>query len=266
MKANKPVAIITGGSRGIGRAIAIELAGIGFDIVINHYDFTKEGLPDETPAKKTLTEIQAKGARCLALRGDVSKATDREALLDAVKGEFGRCDMLVNNAGVAPLKRVDLLEAGEESFDRVLNINLKGPYFLTQLVAKWMIEQKKQFPERSCRIVNIGSMSSYTSSPARGEYCISKAGVSMMTMLYADRLAEFGIGVFEIRPGIIETEMTAVVKEKYDKLIAEGITPIKRWGQPEDVAKAVGAIAEGKLDFSTGQILNVDGGFHLRRL
>jgi NAD(P)-dependent dehydrogenase (short-subunit alcohol dehydrogenase family) len=133
-------------------------------------------------------------------------------------------------------------------------------------VAKWMIEQKKLFPERNFRIVNIGSMSSYTSSPARGEYCISKAGVSMMTMLYADRLAEFGIGVFEIRPGIIQTDMTSVVKEKYDKLIAEGVTPIKRWGQPEDIAKAVSAIAEGKLDFSTGQIINVDGGFHLRRL
>jgi 3-oxoacyl-[acyl-carrier protein] reductase len=263
---NKPVAIVTGASRGIGKGIAIELAGIGFDIVINHYDFTKDGKPDETTAKKTLTDIESKGVDCIALRGDVSSDADRKALVKAVKDKFGRCDILVNNAGVAPLKRVDLLEATEESFDRVLNINLKGPYFLTQLVAKWMIEQKKQNPERSYRIVNIGSMSSYTSSPARGEYCISKAGVSMMTMLYADRLAEFGIGVFEIRPGIIETDMTSVVKEKYDKLIAEGITPIKRWGQPEDIAKAVSAIAEAKLDFSTGQVINVDGGFHFRRL
>jgi len=137
---------------------------------------------------------------------------------------------------------------------------------LSQLVAKWMIEQKQQFPDREFRIVNTGSMSAYTSSPARGEYCISKAGIGMMTMLYADRLAEYGIGVFEIRPGIIQTDMTSVVKEKYDKLIAEGITPIKRWGQPEDIAKAVGAIAQGRLDFSTGQVINVDGGFHLRRL
>jgi 3-oxoacyl-[acyl-carrier protein] reductase len=263
---NKPVAIITGGSRGIGRAIAIELAGLGFDIVINHYDFTEDGKPDETPAQKTKVEIEAKSMRCLALRGDVSSDKDRKALVKAVKDQFGRCDILVNNAGVAPLKRADLLEATEESFDRVLNINLKGPYFLTQLIAKWMIEQKKQNPEGNFRIINIGSMSSYTSSTARGEYCISKAGVSMMTMLYADRLAEFGIGVFEIRPGIIETDMTSVVKEKYDKLIAEGLTPIKRWGQPEDIAKAVSAIAEGKLDFSTGQVINVDGGFHLRRL
>jgi NAD(P)-dependent dehydrogenase (short-subunit alcohol dehydrogenase family) len=263
---DKPVAIVTGGSRGIGKAIAIELAGLGFDVVFSHYDFTKNGSPDETSAQKTSSETEAKGARCIELRGDISNDTDRKALVKAVKDRFGRCDMLVNNTGVAPLKRADLLEATEESFDRVLNINLKGPYFLTQLVAKWMIEEKKQYPEGNYRIINISSMSSYTSSPARGEYCISKAGVSMMTMLYADRLAEFGIGVFEIRPGIIETDMTSVAKEKYDKLIADGLTPIKRWGKPEDVAKAVSAIAEGKLDFSTGQIINVDGGFHLRRL
>jgi len=263
---NRPVAIVTGGSRGIGKGIAIELAGLGFDIVINHFDFTADGKPDEMTALKTSEDIIAKGGRYIIQRGDISKPSDREALVKAVKDQFGRCDMLVNNAGVAPSKRADLLEATEESFDRVLNINLKGPYFLTQAIAKWMIEQKKLLPERSYRIVNIGSMSSYTSSTARGEYCISKAGVSMMTMLYADRLAEFGIGVFEIRPGIIATDMTSVVKEKYTQLIAEGLTPIKRWGQPEDIAKAVGAIAEGKLDFSTGQVINVDGGFHLRRL
>ena len=174
--------------------------------------------------------------------------------------------MLVNNAGVAPSKRMDLLDATEESFDRVMGINLKGPYFLTQKVANWMIEQKKTHPDRACRIVSTGSISAYTSSPARGEYCVSKAGISMMTKLYSDRLAEYGIGVFEISPGIIATDMTSVVKDKYDKLIAEGLTPIKRWGLPEDIAKAVGAIAEGRLDFSTGQVINVDGGFHLRRL
>jgi NAD(P)-dependent dehydrogenase (short-subunit alcohol dehydrogenase family) len=265
-KSDRAVAIVTGASRGIGRAIAIELAEIGFDIVINHYDFTADGKPDESTAKKTSLQIQAKGARYLVLRGDISSGVDRAKLLKAVKEYFGRCDMLVNNAGVAPLKRIDLLEATEESFDRVLNINLKGPYFLTQLVAKWMIEQKKQYPDRIYRIINIGSMSAYTSSLTRGEYCISKAGIGMMTMLYADRLAEYGIGVFEVRPGIIQTDMTSGVKEKYDKLIAKGLTPIKRWGQPEDVAKAVSAIAEGKLDFSTGQVINIDGGFHLRRL
>jgi len=262
----RPLAVVTGASRGIGKAIAKELASLGYDLVINHYDFTADGKPGESRAAQTQKEIRQSGAECEALRGDVSSAADRSALISLAKSKFGRCDMLVNNAGVAPLKRLDLLEATEESFDRVMNINLKGPYFLTQMVANWMIEQQTEHPDRSFRIVNTGSISAYTSSPGRGEYCVSKAGITMMTMLYADRLAEFNIGVFEIRPGIIETDMTSVVKDKYDKLIAGGLTPIKRWGQPEDIAKAVGAIAEGRLDFSTGQIINVDGGFHLRRL
>lgn len=263
---DKPVAIVTGASRGIGKAIAIELAGLGYDIAISHFDLTADGNPDESAGQKARAEIQASGAKCISIRADVSSGADRQKLLKSTKDKFGRCDMLVNNAGVAPSKRADLLEASEESFDRVISVNLKGPYFLTQLVANWMVEQKKQSPDRNFRVVNISSISAYTSSPARGEYCISKAGVSMMTALYADRLAEFGIGVFEIRPGIIATDMTSVVREKYDKLIADGLTPTKRWGLPEDVAKAVGAIAEGRLDFSTGQVINVDGGFHLRRL
>jgi 3-oxoacyl-[acyl-carrier protein] reductase len=263
---NKPVAIVTGASRGIGRGIALELAKLGFNLVISHFDFDAQGRPDEATGQKTQKEIKALGAECEVLRADVSNAEDRKKLVDAAKAKFSRCDMLCNNAGVAPLKRIDILEATEQSYDRVMTINLKGPYFLTQLVAGWMIEQKKKFPDRAFRIVNTSSMSAYTSSPARGEYCLSKAGISMMTKLYADRLSEFGIGVFEIRPGIIMTDMTAVVKEKYDKMIAEGLTPIKRWGWPEDIAKAVGAIAEGRLDFSTGQVINVDGGFHLRRL
>jgi NAD(P)-dependent dehydrogenase (short-subunit alcohol dehydrogenase family) len=264
--ADRPVAIVTGGSRGIGRGIALELAKLGYDIVIGHFDFTADGKPDESKGMQTQKDIKALGAKCEVLRVDVSKAQDRAKLVDAAKNKFGRCDFLMNNAGVAPSKRLDLLEATEESFDRVLNINLRGPYFLTQKVANWMVEQKKAHPDRNYRIVNTSSISAYTSSPARGEYCVSKAGISMMTMLYADRLSEFGIGVFEVRPGIIETDMTAVVKEKYTKMIAEGLTPIKRWGQPEDVARAVGAIAEGRLDFCTGQVINVDGGFHLRRL
>jgi len=234
--------------------------------VVNHFDFTTEGKPDESRAVQTQKEIKELGADCEVLRGDISSAEDRHSLVALAKTKFGRCDMLVNNAGVAPLKRMDILEVTEESYDRVMGINLKGPYFLTQLVANWMIEQKKTHPERAFRIVNTGSISAYTSSPARGEYCVSKAGIAMMTKLYADRLAEYGIGVFEISPGIIATDMTSVVKDKYDKLIADGLTPIKRWGQPEDIAKVVGAIAEGRLDFSTGQVINVDGGFHLRRL
>ncbi len=262
----RPVAIVTGGSRGIGGAIALELAKLGYDLVIAHFDFNEQGQPDESNALETQKRAQALRAGCEILRADVSKAEDRKKLVELARSKFGRCHMLVNNAGVAPSKRLDLLEATEESFDRVMGINLKGPYFLTQKVANWMIEQKKADPKGGYRIVNTGSMSAYTSSPGRGEYCVSKAGVSMMTMLYADRLAEFGIGVFEIRPGIIKTDMTKVVTAKYDKLIAEGITPIKRWGMPEDIALVVGAIAEGRLDFSTGQVINVDGGFHFRRL
>jgi 3-oxoacyl-[acyl-carrier protein] reductase len=262
----RPAAIVTGASRGIGRAIALELAALGYDLVINHFDSSADGKPDNSKALKTQQEIKGRGAECEVMRGDVSSAEDRNRLVALAKSKFGRCDILVNNAGVAPSKRADLLEATTESFDRVMGINLRGPYFLTQQVANWMIEQRKQFPQRPLRIVSTGSISAYTSSPSRGEYCISKAGITMMTKLYADRLAEYNIGVFEIRPGIIATDMTSVVKDKYDKLIAEGLTPIRRWGQPEDVAKAVGAIAEGRLDFCTGQIVNVDGGFHLRRL
>ncbi|UCG59233.1 MAG: 3-ketoacyl-ACP reductase [Phycisphaerales bacterium] len=264
--ADRPVAIVTGASRGIGRAIAVELASLGHDLIVNYFDLTPDGDPDDSHAQQTKKEITRLGADCEVLRGDVSKAGDRTRLLDLAKDKFGRCNMLVNNAGVAPLARLDILDATEQSFDRVLGINLKGPYFLTQQVANWMIEQKKQHPQQSFRIVNTGSISAYTSSPSRGEYCISKAGVRMMTSLYADRLAEYGIGVFEISPGIIETDMTRAVKDKYDKLIADGLTPIRRWGQPADIAKAVGAIAEGRLDFSTGTVINVDGGFHLRRL
>lgn len=256
---NRPVAIVTGASRGIGKGIAISLAKAGHDIVINYCS-------NNASALQAKQEIAALGAKCEIVQADVSIADDRARLVGFAKDNFGRCDLLVNNAGVAPSKRMDLLEATEESFERVMNINLKGPYFLTQLIANWMIEQRKEFPDRSCRIVNIGSISAYTSSPGRGEYCVSKAGMAMMTGLYADRLAEFGIGVYEIRPGIIETDMTIAVKDKYDKLIAGGLTPIKRWGKPEDVGNAVCAIAEGKLDFSTGQVIDVDGGFHLRRL
>ncbi|MHC4641707.1 MAG: 3-ketoacyl-ACP reductase [Planctomycetota bacterium] len=262
----REAAIVTGASRGIGRAIAIELATLGYDLVVSHFDFTDDGKPEESFAKQAQKEIKNIGSECEILRSDISKAEDRRQLVDLAQSTFRRCDMLVNNAGVAPLQRLDILEATEASFDRVLGINLKGPYFLTQLVVNWMVEQRKQYPDRPFRIVNTGSISAYTSSPGRGEYCISKAGISMMTKLYADRLAEYNIGVFEISPGIIATDMTSAVKGKYDKLIAEGLTPIKRWGRPEDVAKAVGAIAEGRLDFSTGQVINVDGGFHLKRL
>jgi len=251
--ADKPVAIVTGGSRGIGKGIAMELAGLGCDVVISHFDFDDHGRPDECAAQAAKDEIQACGASCLSLRADVSLAEDRERLVSTVEKRFGRCDMLVNNAGVAPLKRTDLLEADVESYRRVMKINLEGPYFLTQRVARWMIEQIAENPGRKCRIVNTGSISAYTSSPGRGEYCISKAGIGMMTILYADRLAEYGIGVFELRPGIIATDMTTVVKDKYDKMIAEGLTPIRRWGTPQDVAKAVGPSPKAGWIFAPGK-------------
>jgi 3-oxoacyl-[acyl-carrier protein] reductase len=187
-------------------------------------------------------------------------------LVERVLEEFGGIDLLVNNAGMAPRQRNDLLEMSEASFDEVLGTNLKGPFFLTQQVARIMVEQQKGDPQDMPVIINIGSISSDTSSTNRGEYCISKAGMGMMTLLFADRLASSGIRVYEVRPGIIETDMTAGVKEKYDKRIGEGLLPINRWGRPEDVARAVVALSSGILPYSTGEIINVDGGFHIRRL
>ncbi len=255
----RQVALVTGGVRGIGRGIAEALARIGFDLVV---DDVRE--PDE--AEQTLQALQSLGATAHYVKADISDRDDRTRLVAECRSHFGRLDLLVNNAGVAPAQRVDILEASEESFDRVLAINLKGPYFLTQAVANWMIEQKRQDPERRPKIVNISSISAYTSSPSRGEYCISKAGVSMMTLLFADQLAPYGINVYEIRPGIIATDMTKAVKDKYDALIAQGLTPIARWGTPEDIGKAVAAIASEAFPFSTGEVFNVDGGFHIRRL
>ncbi len=251
-----PAALVTGSARGIGAAIAVELAANGFDVA----------LFDVIDAGETVSRIEQQGRRAIAVRGDVRSAEDRAAALKQTDEAFGRLDVLVNNAGVAPKERLDILEASEESYDRVMGINLRGPYLLTQAVANWMLEQKQQRPDAWMCIVNTGSISAYTASPSRGEYCLSKAGVGMMTKLFAARLADEGIGVYETRPGIIATEMTAGVKDKYDKLIAEGITPIRRWGQPEDIARAVAACARGELRFSTGEVINVDGGFHLRIL
>lgn len=248
-----PVALITGGSRGIGRGIALELAAIGYDLALNYAS-------NETAAKETASQCAKRGPRVEILKADISNASDRAKLVESCRKVFGRLDLLVNNAGVAPETRADILEASQESFDRLININVKGPYFLTQLVAKWMIEQ------RAGKIVTISSLSAYTASTNRGDYCIAKAALSMLTPLYAARLAEHGIRVYEIRPGIIETDMTAPVKAKYDKLIGEGLTPIKRWGTPEDVGKAVAALAQDLFPYCTGEVINVDGGFHIRTL
>jgi len=250
------VALVTGAAKGIGYTIALELSKNGYVVVVND-------IVDTTIFKKVIKDI---GGKSIFYRADISISSERFNMVKAVKEKFGRIDLLVNNAGVAPIERKDILEASEESFDRLIKINLKGPYFLTQLAANWMIELKKKNKKIIPQIINISSISAYTSSPSRGDYCISKAGISMLTKLYADRLSGFGIPVFEIRPGIVATDMTSKVKDKYDKLISSGLTPIKRWGVPEDVAKAVIAIAKGYFPFSTGQIINVDGGFHIKRL
>jgi len=256
------VALVTGGSRGIGRAIAIELARRGCDVVINYVSNQAAALDARSLALAAGNE----STRVSIVRADISSGVDRARLLDETRAEFGRLDFLVNNAGIASPKRVDLLEAAEESFDYLIRVNLKGPYFLSQVAARWMIEQKKTTENYSPAIINITSVSAFAASPERGDYCVSKAGLAMMTKLYALRLADEGINVYEIRPGVIETDMTATVKEKYDRLIDGGLTPIKRWGTGDDVARAVGAIASGDLPFSTGEVINVDGGFHLRRL
>src|SRR5436189_1276971 len=289
-----PVALITGASRGIGRGIALELAKIGYDFVINFAS-------NAAAARQTTLDCAANAKnnghqiRAEICQADVASVGDRQRLLDFTRQAFGRLDLLVNNAGVAPNARADILEATEESFDRLIGINVKGPYFLSQLAARWMIEQvhgRGNAPVSAAtswadsgvsaksasgltsvatsrfrpKIVIVSSISAYTASVNRGDYCVSKAALSMVTPLFAARLAEYGINVYEIRPGIIATDMTGPVKEKYDELIAEGLTPVQRWGTPEDVGKAVSAIAQDLLPFSTGEVINVDGGFHLRRL
>jgi 3-oxoacyl-[acyl-carrier protein] reductase len=252
--------MVTGSSRGIGRGIAIALAAEGFDVVVNY-------ARNAAAAEEVQREIESGGRRALLVQADVSVAADRAKLVAQTLAAFGQIDLLVNNAGVAPDVRADLLETSEESFDRLININLKGPYFLTQLVAREMLKKIGTGTISSPKIVNITSVSAYAASVNRGDYCIAKAGLAMMTQLYAARLAEHGINVYEIRPGIIQTDMTGPVKANYDELIFEkDLTPIRRWGQTDDVAKAVVAIANGLLPFSTGEVINVDGGFHMRRL
>lgn len=253
-------ALVTGGGRGIGAGIVDALAKEGWNVA-----FCGRGEPAQYASRcaelKERCGIDARFFRC-----DVSVAEDRAALVEGAIKAFGEINALVNNAGVAPLVRADVLEATEESFDRVMGINLKGPYFLTQLVANRMIAQKQADPNANATIVNVGSVSATVASVSRGEYCLSKAGVAMATKLWAVRLAEFGISVFEIRPGVIKTDMTSSVSAKYDKLIAEGLTLQPRWGYPEDVGKAVAMLLRGDLPYSTGQTINVGGGMEIGRL
>ena len=264
LKSSHRVALVTGASRGIGRAIAIELVRLGYDVMINYVS----NLAAAEEAREAAQLKAPEGGRIEICQADIADGSDRKRLVEAMRSQFGRLDLLVNNAGIAPDKRVDLLEASEEDFDHLMAVNLTGPYFLSQSVARWMIEQKasQSIGDYSPAIVNITSVSAFAASPERGAYCVSKAGLAMMTKLYAQRLADEGINVYEIRPGVIATDMTANVKEKYDRMIEAGLTPIRRWGQPQDVADAVAAIASDKFRFSTGEVINVDGGFHLRKL
>lgn len=272
-----PVALITGASRGIGRGVALELAKVGHDLVVNfagNADGARQTAADCVAAAKTA----GKAIRAEICQGDVGKAADRERLIAFTREQFGRLDLLVNNAGITSIGRRDILEAREDEFDALMAINLKGPYFLSQLAANWMIELEKtadfrpQTSDPSPRggyrpkIVIISSISGYAVSTNRGDYCLAKAALGMMTKLYATRLADHGINVFEVCPGVIASDMTAPVKEKYDKLFADGLAPIRRWGTPEDVGRAVTAIALNYLPYSTGETINVDGGFHVRRL
>lgn len=253
------IALVTGGSRGIGRAVALGLAEAGFGVAVGY-------ARNDEAARDVVELAQAKGVPAAAFRADVGDSEARDALVKAVLREFGRIDILVNNAGVAPLSRDDLLTAQEDSFDRLIRINLKAPFFLTQQVVRHMVDLMGQDPKAQPKIINIGSVSAYAASTNRGEYCVSKAGLSMVTKLFAARLAEHGILVYEIRGGIIATDMTSGVKERYDTLIEGGLTPIRRWGTPDDVSRAVVALASGMLPFSTGEVINIDGGFHLRQL
>lgn len=255
----KKIALVTGGSRGIGLGIAQELVRLGFDVAIN-------GVRPESAVTEVLTNLRKAGADVIYCQGDLASGEDRKKILEKVRQHFGGLNVLVNNAGIAPKERRDILEATEESFDDVIATNLKGNYFLTQQAANWMIAQHKSDKNFSGSIINVSSISATVASVNRGEYCISKAGISMATQLFAVRLGEFNIPVYEVRPGIISTDMTSGVKEKYDRLIEQGLCVTRRWGYPEDVGKAVGALAAGSFPYSTGQVIMVDGGLTLNRL
>ena len=256
----KKIAAVTGSRRGIGFAIAKALCNAGYTVIIS-------GTADEASSADAMAELRATGAEVHYHQMNIASADARVAFFKEIDSKFGRLDVMVNNAGMAPRVRMDILETTAESFEEVLSVNLEGTFFMCQHAANLMLDmQKRGLEDYTPRIVNVASISSYTSSVNRGEYCISKAGISMVTQLFADRLAACGIPVFEVRPGIIETDMTSGVRDKYEKMIADGLTPIPRMGQSEDVAKCVLSAVSGNLDFATGQVLNADGGFHIRRM
>ncbi len=259
MNEERNVAIVTGGGRGIGLGISKCLASAGYDLAI-------VGVRDEEAVAEPLRELESLGAATVYCQADIGDAEARTKMFDAALARFGKVNMLVNNAGVAPKVRMDILEATEESYERVMRINLQGSYFLTQLVANHLVGLKEANPGFFACIVNISSISATVASPSRGEYCLSKAGIAMATRLWAARLGEYDIPVYEVRPGLVMTDMTAGVKEKYDKLIDEGLCRQKRWGYPEDIGKAVAALARGDMPYSTGQVVMVDGGLTVQAL
>jgi 3-oxoacyl-[acyl-carrier protein] reductase len=253
------VAAITGGTRGIGLGIAIALAREGFHLVLN-------GMRPEEEVRNILSTVFPKTVQWAYCQGNIASASTHKKLIETARSTFGCLHILVNNAGIAPPSRDDILVASEENFDLVLETNLKGPYFLTQKIAHWMIEQKKDYPKDFFSIINISSVSATVASTQRGEYCISKAGIAMATKLWAARLGEYDIPVYEIQPGVIKTDMTAGVQAKYDALFASGITVQKRWGEPNDIGKVAAALAIHSLPYATGQVIQVDGGLTLQRL
>ncbi|HVN58155.1 MAG TPA: 3-ketoacyl-ACP reductase [Bacteroidales bacterium] len=257
---SKPVAIVTGASRGIGRAVTLSLASSGFDIAAIARSLDSEGMETLGP------EVENLGAAFFPIGLDISCTVCHKEVVTNILERYGRIDFLVNNAGVAPLHRNDLLELTEESYDRVMNINLKGPVFFAQKIAREMIWLKQMIQDYKPKIVFVSSVSSVMSSTNRAEYCISKAGLSMASTVFADRLAEEGVLVFEVRPGLVETDMTARVKDKYDKMISDGRIPQRRWGMPADIARAVASLAKGDWDFSTGSTFESSGGLNIRHL
>jgi 3-oxoacyl-[acyl-carrier protein] reductase len=255
----KPVALITGGSRGIGLGIAIQLAKSGYDLAIN-------GVREESEVHAVLRNLAESGAKVHYVQGDISKQADREKIMDQVKTHFGRINVLVNNAGVAPRVRADVLEVSESDFDELMGINMRGTFFLTQAIANWMVEGKQANPKAAFSIVNITSISAVMASVNRAAYCMSKAGLSMLSKVMAVRMAEFGIPVYEVRPGVIETDMTEKVKGVYQERIKVGLTLDPRMGLPEDVGKAVAALVGGDIPYATGQVVTIDGGLMVERM
>ena len=253
------LAFITGGTRGIGFGVALALGKAGFDLAVN-------GMRNEGEVTDALEELRNIGVNVAYFQGNVAVREDRQAMLDKILSHFGSVNVLVNNAGIAPRERADILHAKEEIWDEVMEINLKGPYFLTQLFANYFVKKKVENPLFEASIINISSISAFVASVNRGEYCISKAGIAMATKLWATRLGEYDIPVYEIQPGIIKTDMTAGVVEKYDKLFQEGITLQRRWGLPDDVGKVAAMLAQGNMPYATGQAIKVDGGLHIQRL